>query len=158
MRGRRSMSQMSSDRGASRFRDDRAHNPVVDCPGLDCPGLDCPGLDCPGLDGRVLSLGAAVAALLLVCLVFCPAVLFGQVPVPTYHADYTRSGLYDAETLLTPANVNSTQFGKLFYYNVDGFVVAQPLYMPNVTIDSSVHNVVYVVTQTTAFTPSTPTT
>jgi hypothetical protein len=135
------MSQMSSDRGASRFRDDRAHNPVVDCPGLDCPGLDC-----PGLDGRVLSLGAAVA-LLLVCLVFCPAVLFSQVPVPTYHADYTRSGLYDAETLLTPANVNSTQFGKLFYYNVDGFVVAQPLYMPNVTIDSSVHNVVYVVTQ-----------
>jgi hypothetical protein len=70
-----------------------------------------------------------------------------QTPVLTYHGDATRSGLYDTETLLTPANVNSTQFGKLFSYPVDGMVDNQPLYVPNVSIAGGTHNVVYVTTQ-----------
>ena len=97
---------------------------------------------------RVPHLRKAATVLTLICLFACPAVLFCQNPVLTYHADYSRSGLYSTETLLTPANVNSVQFGKLFSYNVDGFIVGQPLYMPNVTIPGSgVHNVVYVATQ-----------
>jgi len=52
------------------------------------------------------------------------------------------------ETTLTPANVNSTKFGKLFSYAVDGSVFAQPLYVPNVTIPGQgTHNVLYVVTE-----------
>lgn len=70
-----------------------------------------------------------------------------QSSVLTYHDDTSRSGLIN-ETLLTPSNVNSKQFGKLFSYSVDGFVVAEPLYVPNVSIPGSgTHNVVYVVTQ-----------
>ncbi len=52
------------------------------------------------------------------------------------------------ETILTPANVSGTGFGKVFSYPVDGSVFAQPLYVPNVTIPGQgVHNVLYVVTE-----------
>jgi hypothetical protein len=71
----------------------------------------------------------------------------GQVSVLTQHNDVSRTGLNPNETLLTPANVNSNQFGQLFVQNVDGFVVAQPLYYANLSINGGTHNVVYVATQ-----------
>ena len=72
----------------------------------------------------------------------------GQSNVLTQHNDKTRSGLNATETLLTPANVNANSFGKLFTQNVDGIIVAQPLYASNVLMnDGKVHNVVYVATQ-----------
>jgi len=65
----------------------------------------------------------------------------------TFHGDPTRQGVSN-ETLLTTSNVNSGHFGKLFSRGVDGFVVAQPLYVPGVTIPGmGKHNVVYVATQ-----------
>jgi hypothetical protein len=70
-----------------------------------------------------------------------------QVSVTTYHMDNLRTGLNANETLLTPSSVNSKGFGKLLSYNVDGFIVAQPLYVPNVTVGLGNHNVVYVATQ-----------
>jgi hypothetical protein len=70
-----------------------------------------------------------------------------QVTVPTYQFNNQRSGVNSAETILTPANVNSTTFGKLFSQSVDGYVFAQPLYVPGVTINGAVHNVVYVATE-----------
>ena len=70
-----------------------------------------------------------------------------QVNVTTYHYDNSRSGQNTAETVLTPGNVNSTQFGKLFTVPVDGYVYAQPLYLANVTISGVKHNVVYVATE-----------
>ncbi len=71
-----------------------------------------------------------------------------QVSVTTYHMDNLRTGLNANETLLKPSSVNSQTFGKLFSYSVDGFIVAQPLYVPNVNIPSQgTHNVVYVATQ-----------
>jgi len=66
----------------------------------------------------------------------------------TYHNDIGRTGQDLNETILTPSNVNSTQFGKLIAYPVDGAIYAQPLYVQSVTIpNQGVHNVVYVVTQ-----------
>jgi Bacterial Ig-like domain (group 1) len=70
-----------------------------------------------------------------------------QVSVLTYHNDNSRDGQNTSETLLTTTNVNSASFGKLFSYSVDGFVAAQPLYMPNVQIGGNTHNVVFVATQ-----------
>src|SRR5271165_196445 len=71
-----------------------------------------------------------------------------QVGVLTWHNDNARTGQNLQETLLTPANVNSSQFGKLFVISVDGLVDAQPLYVPALSIPGQgVHNVLYVVTE-----------
>ena len=68
--------------------------------------------------------------------------------VLTYHNDNARSSLNPFETTLTPANVNSTTFGKLFSYPVDGYIYGQPLYVPGVSIPLiGARNVVYVVTE-----------
>ena len=68
--------------------------------------------------------------------------------VSTYHNDNARTGQYINETVLAPANVNPARFGKLYSYPVDGYVYAQPLYMPQVAIPGNgVHNVVVVATQ-----------
>jgi uncharacterized protein YjdB len=67
--------------------------------------------------------------------------------VVTWHYDNERSGLNSNETTLTTANVNSTSFGKLFSYLVDGYVYAQPLYASNLKINGTQHNVVFVATE-----------
>src|SRR5256885_16787191 len=69
------------------------------------------------------------------------------VDVMTYHYDNSRSGQNLNETVLTPANVNSTKFGKLGEFVVDGKVDAQPLYLSQVTIGGQKRNVLYVATE-----------
>ncbi len=72
----------------------------------------------------------------------------GLVVVATYHNDNARTGQNIIETVLTPDNVNTAQFGKLYSFPVDGYIYAQPLYMPQVPIaGNGVHNVVIVATQ-----------
>jgi hypothetical protein len=62
--------------------------------------------------------------------------------------DNMRTGRNTNESVLTTGNVNSAQFGKLFSYLVDGYVNAQPLYVPAVNMPGrGAHNVVYVATQ-----------
>lgn len=68
--------------------------------------------------------------------------------VATYHNDNFRTGQNTLETLLTPDNVNAAHFGKLYSFPVDGYVYAQPLYMPQVAVPGNgIHNVVIVATQ-----------
>jgi hypothetical protein len=67
--------------------------------------------------------------------------------VTTYHYDIARDGLNANETILTPANVNSTQFGKIGFDTVDGKVDAQPLYLANVIVGGQLHNVLYVASE-----------
>ena len=67
--------------------------------------------------------------------------------VVTYHYDNQRTGQNLNETTLTPANVNSTKFGKLGEFTVDGKVDAQPLYLSNVTIGGQKKNVLYIPTE-----------
>jgi hypothetical protein len=71
-----------------------------------------------------------------------------QTSILTQHYDNGRNGQNTSETLLTTANVNATNFGKLFTLPVDGYVYAQPLYVPNVAVSGKgTHNVVYVATE-----------
>lgn len=74
------------------------------------------------------------------------SVSIAQQPFPTSRADNTRSNANTSETLLTPSSVNKSSFGLLFTAPVDNVVMAQPLYIPNVSIAGQVHNVVYVTT------------
>jgi fibronectin type 3 domain-containing protein len=69
-----------------------------------------------------------------------------QVSVLTWHYNLARTGANTNETLLTTTNVNQNQFGKLFTASVDGRIYAQPLYVPNVTVNGTMHNVVLVAT------------
>jgi hypothetical protein len=88
----------------------------------------------------------AMAGTLLVT-VLCAASAWAQHNVLTQRGDIRRDGQYSNETYLTPANVNANQFGSLFSFAVDGYVVAQPLYVYGVNIPGvGVVNVAYVVT------------
>ena len=80
---------------------------------------------------------------------FCSVVVstFGQTSVLTQHNDNARTGQNTLETILNTANVNVNQFGKVFAMRVDGQVYSQPLYVPGVTINGGVHNVIVIATE-----------
>ena len=70
------------------------------------------------------------------------------VDVVTYHNDLSRTGQNLQETVLTPSNVNSSSFGRLFTMTVDGVIDAEPLYLSRVSLPSQgTHNVLYAVTE-----------
>lgn len=67
--------------------------------------------------------------------------------VYTYHDDLARDGVDDREFLLTPADVNRSNFGKLFSCPVDGAIYTQPLWVPHLKVKGKVRNVVVVATE-----------
>ena len=69
------------------------------------------------------------------------------VNITTWHGDAGRSGLNSGETALTPQNVNTKSFGKLFSYVMDGYDYGQPLYMAGVKIGGQNHNVIFAATE-----------
>ena len=99
---------------------------------------------------RVVFTATFVSTLIL--LLFLPGAA-AQTSVLTQHNDIARTGQNTTETILTPASVNSTSFGKLFSVPVDGQTYAQPLYLPGVTMGAGTaqagtkHNVVFVATE-----------
>ena len=82
----------------------------------------------------------------LFLLILSPAArLLAQAPnVLTWRYDNTHQGQNTQETILTPTNVNTNTFGKLFSQSVDGEVYAQPLYVSNLTINGATHNVLFI--------------
>ncbi|HEU4414221.1 MAG TPA: hypothetical protein VFT65_05510, partial [Candidatus Angelobacter sp.] len=76
-----------------------------------------------------------------------PTPTASSVNVPTWHMNNGRTGLNDEETSLSPANVNTAGFGKLFSYSLDGYTYASPLYMSNLRINGASHNVVFAATE-----------
>ena len=88
--------------------------------------------------------------------ILCGLILLGTSPllpqalalnVLTQHNDLSRTGANTSETILTPANVNSNTFGKLFTDAVDAQIYAQPLYVENLSLSSGKYNVVFVCTE-----------
>ena len=65
----------------------------------------------------------------------------------TYHNNLSVDGTNLQEYALTPANVNSATFGKLFSCPLDGAAYTQPLWVPNLNINGGIHNVIFVATQ-----------
>jgi len=104
---------------------------------------------CSNFNPLLIFRRAARLALSLSALVLALASpLFAQVNVLTQHYDNSRTGANTSETVLTPANVASTNFGKLFANPVDGRIYAQPLYVQGLAIPGKgTHNVVFVATE-----------
>jgi hypothetical protein len=88
------------------------------------------------------------ATLVLLAASLASVSLSAQTPILTQHYDTARTGQNTTETVLTPANVTSASFAKLFSMPVDGYVYAQPLYVPALAIPGNgTHNVLYVATE-----------
>lgn len=66
--------------------------------------------------------------------------------IPTANVDLNRTNTNTAETQLTPTSVTAGGFRKLGSYTVDGFIFAQPLYVPAITTSGTVHDLVIVAT------------
>jgi len=69
-----------------------------------------------------------------------------QSPVLQRGYDAGVSGATLNETVLKTSNVVPGSFGLVFKLSVDDNIMAQPLYVPNVTIKGAPHNVLYVAT------------
>src|SRR5690242_4130657 len=99
----------------------------------------CFRVSTPSIRSLILALFGVLSA---------PAPATAQISVWTQHNDNARTGQNTNEATLTLANVNTSTFGKLFTYAVDGYVYAQPLYLPSVTVSNKgTHNVIYVATE-----------
>jgi hypothetical protein len=69
-----------------------------------------------------------------------------QTPVLTAQFNNARTAANLTESVLNLSNVNSSTFGKVLTFNVDGQVYAQPLYVPKLMVNGALHNVLYVAT------------
>jgi hypothetical protein len=76
-------------------------------------------------------------------LVFVPR---HEVDVLTQHGNTARTGANVFETRLNPDNVSSADFGRLFSWDVDGEIYAQPLYVSQVLYGGRAINMVIVAT------------
>ena len=90
---------------------------------------------------RLYGLAAAAALAIVESLA-----LHAQPPVLQRGYDSGVSGATLSETILNPSNIGPSTFGLAFKLPVDDSIFAQPLYVPNVVINQTTHNVLYVAT------------
>ena len=93
---------------------------------------------------RIFSLARTLSIAAFVALYTTPVA--AQVDVLTNHNDNFRTGANVGERVLTPANVNRTQFGMLFKRVLDDQLYTQPLVATGISIGGGMHDVVYVTT------------
>ena len=86
----------------------------------------------------------------LMALVAVTGLKASGVEVVTQHFDIARTGANTQETVLTPTNVNTAGFGKLFTVSLNANVNGQVLYVPGLTINSAVHNTCFAYTSNNA--------
>ena len=97
---------------------------------------------------RAMAFGGAFVLAFFLLFVVTPSAPAQATDVLTYHNDNGRTGQNLNEAILSPANVNTNHFGKLWVLNVDGKVDAQPLYAAGINIPSrGMHNVLFVCTE-----------
>jgi hypothetical protein len=88
-----------------------------------------------------------ISGLLWFCLILLvSSCIPATAQISVYEKGYNNSRT-DAnlqETILTPSNVNPTNFGKLWTFHTDGQIYNQPLYVANLNINGGQHNVVFV--------------
>src|SRR6185369_8882467 len=82
-------------------------------------------------------------SLLALCL--AQSLWSAQVNCLTVHFNNQRTGENPNETILTPAAVQSGNFGRLFTYGTPGFAkpFGQFMYVANQSIAGGTHNVIY---------------
>ena len=86
--------------------------------------------------------------LVAVPLLLAPTLGFAATDVLTWHNDLARTGLNRREWILRPDNVNPSDFGKLFTFNVDGQIYSQPLIVTGIRGGGfNAYNVLYVATE-----------
>src|SRR5215469_12190373 len=106
----------------------------------------------PTLWGRIIHPGwwsrrdAMLPILIVLALLHALCVHAQPPPVLQRGYDANVSGATLSETTLNTSNVLPGSFGLVFKLTVNGNIMAQPLYVPNVTIGGVSHNVVYVAT------------
>ena len=113
------------------------------------------GLACESCKAALRSLSHTSQIFIFLCVALLLANYAGAVTpaisavsVLTYHNDNARTGQNTNEAILTPANVGSTNFARLFSQPVDGYVFAEPLVAANVNIPGhGVCNVLIVATE-----------
>jgi IPT/TIG domain len=106
----------------------------------------------PTLWGRIVRPGACRSSRRTTLPILMAFALLGalsahaQPPVLQRGYDAGVSGATLSETTLKTSNVAPASFGLVFKLAVDDNIMAQPLYVPNVVIKGTSHNVVYVAT------------
>ena len=105
----------------------------------------CTGPHVPRLNKIAVSLASTTLAVVAATRMVTSA---PGTDVVTYHNDNARTGQNLSETILTPASVNSSAFGKRSFFPVDGKVDAQPLFVSALAIPGlGAHDVLYAVTE-----------
>src|SRR5213593_4615800 len=84
---------------------------------------------------RLASVMAAGSLAFMACQVGGRAAL--AIDVLTQHYDNARLGATLSETILNASTVTTTTFGKLWSLYTDGQVVAQPLYVAGLQVDTT---------------------
>src|SRR5947207_3169063 len=93
---------------------------------------------------RILSVSDLFRIALTIALL--ASIVSAQTDVLTNRNDNNRTGANLTEDILNTANVNSSQFGFLFSYHVQGNIFAQPLLISGVQTPIGRLNVLYVAT------------